>query len=205
LWDTTGLAPGPLVGGRRTGFGCLGIPSPRTTVGWWAWSSTATAGLDSITFIDSHRQVGSADPVASSQPGSVRTSRHLHHVVVVGVEAADLMVTQPVEHQGEEFAGCCHLGDVVSAPNRVEVAAAFGAPRHLHQQGHRLPNTNPRWLPSPPPHPSRPPTPPRPASEASYRTVSTTTACLPRRGTPPKNNDDADQYPHKLSSGASSH
>lgn len=129
LLDTTGLAPGPVVGGRRTGFGCLGIPSPRTTTGWWAWSSTATAGLDSITFIDPHHQVGSADPVASSQPGRVRTSRHLHHVVVFGVEAADLMVTQPVEDQGEEFAGCCHLGDVVasSVGDAVEAVPDRGA------------------------------------------------------------------------------
>ena len=109
LADTTGPAPCPRVGGRRTGFGCLGIPSPRTTVGWWAWSGTATAGLDSITCIDPHHRWG--QPIlASSQPGRVRTSRRLL------VEAADLVVSQPVVDQDQQFAGGRHLGDVVTAP-----------------------------------------------------------------------------------------
>ena len=114
-----------MVGGRRTGFGCLGIPSPRTTVGWWAWSGTATAGLDSITFIDPHQWWGQPI-VASSQPGRVRTSRCF---LLVVVEAADLVVAEPVKHEGEEFAGCCHFGDVVAASlgNAVEAVPDRGA------------------------------------------------------------------------------
>ena len=120
--DTTGPAPCPEVGGRRTGFGCLGIPSPRTTVGWWAWSGTATAGLDSVTCIDPHQRWG--QPIsASSQPGRVRTSRRLL------VEAADLVVSQPVEDQGEELTGRRHPGDVAAPPvgDAVEAVPDRGA------------------------------------------------------------------------------
>ena len=100
-----GLAPGTLVWVEADRFGCLDIPSPRTTrVVGMERSGHSRAGLNHISRRGSCRYT-------SSQPDGARTSRHV-------VEATDLSVAEPVVDEREQLAGGSDPTDVAAAPFR---------------------------------------------------------------------------------------
>ncbi len=115
-WGTRLLpAPAPMWG---EAVRCLGIHPPRTM--WWRGAVRPQQQLGSITCVDPHHRVGSCRYRGARSRCRVRTSRRRF-------QAADLTVTYPVEHQGEELAGGGDPSDVgattfsdplVAVPNR---------------------------------------------------------------------------------------
>ena len=105
-----GLAPGTLERVEAVRSGCLDIPSPRTSgVVGMERSGHSWAELNHLP-----RPAGWGSCRSTSlQPCRARTSRHLLPGIA-GMEAADLVISQPVVDESEQLAGRSHPADVAA-------------------------------------------------------------------------------------------